>query len=94
MFYRVARFHLQLFASLTPTVDLGHPQTNSPFNKDFVAAEGPELHGTMELKNKNKQKKNAGKQNLQCKIGFRKTHQFFCPPLLSKLVSGQSANFL
>lgn len=45
----------------------------------------------MELKNKTRKKKKAGKQNLQCKIGFRKT-PFLCP-LLSKLLSGQSAKF-
>lgn len=69
----------------------GDPQTNSSSTKDFVAALGTELHGTMELKKE--RNKNAG-NNLQCKIGFRKTRQFFCPLLLSKLLSGQSAKFL
>lgn len=54
----------------------------------------------MELKKQKKKKtqpnkqqqQNAGKHYIQCKIGFRKTRQFF--RLLSKLLSGQSAKFL
>lgn len=38
----------------------GDPQTNSSSTKDPVAAVGTELHGTMDLKIRNK---NAGKQS-------------------------------